>query len=62
MELHILGPAFGLPSLDPDCIAAAVYLHELLPPEQWVLVAAHDTSLSPTGETCRLFTHRLTYS
>jgi len=48
-ELCIWSPAFGLPSIDPECIAAATYLHKLLPPEQWVLIAAHDAGLSPTG-------------
>jgi len=49
MELYIWGPAFGLPSIDPECVAAATYLHKLLPPEQWALIAAHDAGLSPTG-------------
>lgn len=48
-ELYIWGPAFGLPSINPECIAATTYLHKLLPPEQWVIIAAHDAGLSPTG-------------
>lgn len=48
-ELHVWGPAFGLPSIDAECLAAIAYLKCSLPPEQWVLVIQHDPSVSPTG-------------
>lgn len=50
MELHIWGPAFGLPSIDAECLAAVVYLHSTLPPEQWILVLSQEASISPSGE------------
>lgn len=48
-ELHTWGPAFSLPSLDPDCLAAIAYLRLTLPPDIWVLIPASDTSISPTS-------------
>ena len=38
LELHVLGPAFSLPSIDASCIAATAYLRRTLPPDAWVLV------------------------
>ena len=49
LELHIWGPAFSLPSIDPECLAAIAYLTQVLPREAWVLVASSDTTLSPTS-------------
>ena len=49
LELHVWGPAFGLPSIDPVCIASVAYLNRIVPRDQWILVADHDTSLSPRG-------------
>jgi len=49
-ELHIWGPAFGLPSIDAECIAVVAYLNRALPQHQWKLVANHDASLSPNRE------------
>lgn len=46
-ELHVWGPAFGLPSIDPDSIAAVAYLNRIIPQGQWTLVADYDTSISP---------------
>ena len=46
-ELHVWGPAFGLPSIDPSCLATVAYLNRTVPRDQWTLVADHDTSLSP---------------
>lgn len=50
LELHIWGPAFGLPSIDAECIAAVAYLNASLPLTAWTLVASYDPSLSPTSE------------
>ena len=41
MELHILGPAFGLPSIDAECNAAVALLRLRLETE-WTLVPTHD--------------------
>jgi sorting and assembly machinery component 37 len=49
LELHIWGPAFGLPSIDAECIAAIAYLRHCLNDEEWVLVASSDASVSPTS-------------
>ncbi len=38
-ELHVWGPAFSLPSIDPQCLAAIAYLTQALPRDDWVLVA-----------------------
>lgn len=51
LELHVLGPAFGLPSIDPDCIALIALLSLPLTKDlEWKLVIAHDSSQSPTGD------------
>ncbi|KAF2837063.1 hypothetical protein M501DRAFT_1033250 [Patellaria atrata CBS 101060] len=50
LELHIWGPAFGLPSIDPECTATVAYLKHCLPEEQWILIADHDPSVSPNRE------------
>ncbi|KAK0252723.1 hypothetical protein B0A54_00391 [Friedmanniomyces endolithicus] len=41
MELFILGPAFGLPSIDAECIAAVALLR-LLERKDWLLVPTHN--------------------
>jgi sorting and assembly machinery component 37 len=50
LELHIWGPGFGLPSIDPYCLASIAACSELLPPNSWVLIAANSPSSSPLGE------------
>ncbi|KAK7189508.1 hypothetical protein DPSP01_001501 [Paraphaeosphaeria sporulosa] len=50
LELHTWGPAFGLPSIDPTCVAATAYLNRTLPRDRWTLIADYDSSLSPQGE------------
>ncbi|KAK6582787.1 hypothetical protein PZA11_005195 [Diplocarpon coronariae] len=47
IELHIWGPAFGLPSIDPHCLAAIAYLQQAVPRGKWQLVASSDPALSP---------------
>jgi sorting and assembly machinery component 37 len=45
LELHIWGPAFGLPSIDAECIAAVAYLHHAAAsPTDWRLVPSNDPS------------------
>ncbi|KAL8998235.1 MAG: hypothetical protein Q9169_002639 [Polycauliona sp. 2 TL-2023] len=50
LHLHIWGPAFTLPSIDPQCLAAIAYLSRAVPPSQWNLIASSDPTLSPTRE------------
>ena len=49
LELHIWGPAFALPSIEPQCLAAVVYLRQVVPRNEWVLIASNDDSVSPTS-------------
>ncbi|KAF2254610.1 hypothetical protein BU26DRAFT_417413 [Trematosphaeria pertusa] len=49
-ELHVWGPAFGLPSIDAECIAAIAHFNRVVPQGQWSLVANYDTSISPRDE------------
>ncbi|KAJ4358445.1 uncharacterized protein N0V89_003028 [Didymosphaeria variabile] len=50
LTLHVWGPAFGLPSIDPACIAAVAYLNRTVPRDRWTLVADYDPAPSPQGE------------
>ena len=47
IELHVWGPAFGLPSIDATCLGTIAYLRECLPHGSWSIVAASDPSLNP---------------
>ncbi|RMD44346.1 hypothetical protein DV735_g817, partial [Chaetothyriales sp. CBS 134920] len=50
-ELHIWGPAFGLPSIDAQCLATVAYLsHCLSRREGWVLIPTSDPALNPLGQ------------
>ena len=49
LELHVWGPAFSLPSIEPECLAAIAYLRLLVPQDEWVLIASCDDTLSPTS-------------
>lgn len=58
LELHIWGPAFGLPSIDPQCLATIAYFSLALSrnknkngdgADEWVLVADSDTGAVPTS-------------
>jgi hypothetical protein len=51
LELHVWGPAFGLPSIDAHCLAAIAYLQQAVPRGKWQLIASSDPSLSPTSIT-----------
>ncbi|KAF7718402.1 Uncharacterized protein PECH_008382 [Penicillium ucsense] len=50
LQLHVWGPAFNLPSIDAQCLAAIAYCSLTLPKGSWELVATSDPSVSPTGE------------
>lgn len=45
LELHIWGPAFDLPSLDPECLAAVAYLSQAVPLGKWALVAGQEEGI-----------------
>ncbi|KAF3802875.1 Metaxin-like protein [Colletotrichum gloeosporioides] len=45
LELHVWGPAFGLPSVDAECLAAIAYLHTALPSSEWRLVPSNDPAV-----------------
>ncbi|OTB05709.1 hypothetical protein M426DRAFT_319692 [Hypoxylon sp. CI-4A] len=47
-ELHVWGPAFGLDSIDPECLAAIACFRHLLPRGEWTLIASNDATASPT--------------
>ncbi|KAK7708834.1 hypothetical protein SLS57_008895 [Botryosphaeria dothidea] len=50
LELHVWGPAFGLPSIDSECIAAVAYAQLTLREGTWVVVASHDVDKSPNTD------------
>ncbi|KAL8700611.1 MAG: hypothetical protein Q9201_005353 [Fulgogasparrea decipioides] len=50
LQLHVWGPAFDLPSIDPQCLATIAYLSQAVPQGEWELVASSDPTYSPTGE------------
>ena len=43
MQLYVLGPAFGLPSISAECIAAVALL-QLRCPKEWRIIPTHDIS------------------
>jgi hypothetical protein len=49
LELHVWGPAFELPSIEPECIATVAYCQRVIPKGHWTLVADYDTTVAATG-------------
>jgi len=49
MDLHVWGSAFGLPSIDPECLAIITYLHSSNPASDWRLIPSNDPSVSPSS-------------
>ncbi|KAF3311728.1 hypothetical protein TWF173_008174 [Orbilia oligospora] len=49
IELHVWNRAFGLPSLDPECLAAIAFLSSAIPQDLWVLVESNNAGVSPNG-------------
>lgn len=53
LELHTWGPAFGLPSIDPQCLATIAYFSLALSSssskEEWVLIPDSDPKIVPTS-------------
>ena len=51
LELHIWGPAFGLPCIDAECLGCISYLRQCaIEKEDWVLIPSSDPNVSPTRE------------
>lgn len=55
LQLHVWGPAFGLPSIEPECIATIAYCQSVIPQGQWSLVAGYDKSVGLTESLPILF-------
>ncbi|KAG5938347.1 hypothetical protein E4U53_008024 [Claviceps sorghi] len=49
LDVYIWGPAFGLPSIDPECLAVLLYLDNALPSDAWRVVPCNDPSISPSN-------------
>lgn len=49
LELHIWGPAFGLPSIDAQSLATVAYFVQCVPLSEWWLIPSSDPSISPAG-------------
>ncbi|KAJ6788640.1 hypothetical protein PWT90_10793 [Aphanocladium album] len=49
LELHVWGAVFGVPSIDPECIAAVTYLHNAIQDQsEWRIIPSNDASVSPS--------------
>ncbi|KAF4978964.1 hypothetical protein FZEAL_4761 [Fusarium zealandicum] len=55
LDLHVWGSAFGLPSIDPECLAIITYLHSSLPASAWRLIPSNDPSISPSNTLPALY-------
>ncbi|UKZ48991.1 hypothetical protein TrVGV298_003229 [Trichoderma virens] len=49
LDLHVWGPAFGLPSIDAECLAIIAYFHNALPSSSWRLIPSNDPAVSPSN-------------
>ncbi|KAI1077669.1 outer mitochondrial membrane transport complex protein-domain-containing protein [Whalleya microplaca] len=47
LRLHVWGPAFGLDSIDPECIAAIACFDHVVSSGDWTLIASNDAAVSP---------------
>lgn len=45
LELHVWGPAFGLPSLDPECLAVIAYFTQALHRSAWTLIRSSPSAV-----------------
>ncbi|KAJ4058862.1 hypothetical protein NW756_000564 [Fusarium oxysporum] len=55
LDLHVWGSAFGLPSIDPECLAIITYLYSSLPVSAWRLIPSNDPSISPCNTLPALY-------
>lgn len=53
LQLHVWGPAFGLASIEPECIATIAYCRRVIPKGQWALVADYNPTVGTTGTGIR---------
>ena len=53
LELHVWGPAFSLPSIDPQCLAAVAYVAQTVSRDQWVLIAGSEDAAGPASQSIR---------
>ena len=49
LELHVWGPAFGLPSIDAECLAAIAYLSQTVSRTAYTLIQSSPSAV-PTRE------------
>ncbi|KAK2590024.1 hypothetical protein QQS21_012302 [Conoideocrella luteorostrata] len=49
LDLYLWGPAFGLPSIDAECLAIIAYLHNAPPSASLRLIPSNDPSISPSN-------------
>lgn len=47
LDVHVWGPAFGLASIDAECLAIVTYLGHAAPNSIWRLIPSNDASVSP---------------
>ncbi|PNY28698.1 Metaxin-like protein [Tolypocladium capitatum] len=48
LHLHVWGSAFGLPSIDAECLAIITFLHHAALTSTWRLIPSSDPSISPS--------------
>lgn len=59
LELYVWGQAFGLASIDPECLAIIAYLHHAAPKSGWRIIPFNDPSTSPLGMPTHAFSIHL---
>lgn len=47
LELHVWGPAFGLPSIDAECLATVTYFAQTLSAADYLLVQSSPSAVPP---------------
>lgn len=45
LQLHVWGPAFGLPSIDAECLAAIAYVAQTLSPADYQLIQSSPSAV-----------------
>ncbi|KAF4340565.1 hypothetical protein FBEOM_5505 [Fusarium beomiforme] len=55
LDIHVWGSAFGLPSIDPECLGVITYLQRSLPVSAWRLIPSNDASVSPSNTLPALY-------
>lgn len=54
-QLHVWGPAFGLDSIDAECLATIAAFRHILASSDWSLVASNEASITPDHTLPALF-------